>query len=313
MASISIRLEGGAGDCILGTRFAQSVKDKYPGCEITAYVDSEGKTFQKEVLDYLFPTFYKKTIVIPHKKYKEFWIKSQYGLENQKGFIENVPDNILAEMLSYDRFVDLHIDSLSFLDNKEFNFLKYFRRFPKPEINHVTDYGDYILLHLQSTTSLEHRLEKWYIESLISKLKKFIPAYKIYVISTPEINHFYDRIEGIDVLNLDIKGICSYIDNAKLFIGVDSGFRLISHCYDVPTVTLSKQCFQPFVCPPSHIIRWLPYPELTFPLNYDAGFVAKFGAKIMSHPVYRVLPQINDIETDLIKRNWMVDVERSVL
>ena len=62
--NISVRLEGGLGDCLLGNRFANAIKEKYPNSQITAYVDSEGKTFQKECLSILYPSFYKYIICI---------------------------------------------------------------------------------------------------------------------------------------------------------------------------------------------------------------------------------------------------------
>ena len=48
--NIAVRLEGGLGDCLLGNRFTVAIKEKYPNADITAYIDNEGKTFQKEGL-----------------------------------------------------------------------------------------------------------------------------------------------------------------------------------------------------------------------------------------------------------------------
>ena len=52
---IAVRLEGGLGDCLLGNRFVSAIKEKYTDANVTAYIDSEGKTFQKECLDTLYP------------------------------------------------------------------------------------------------------------------------------------------------------------------------------------------------------------------------------------------------------------------
>ena len=57
--NISVRLEGGLGDCLLGNRFVAAIREKYKNSNITAYIDSEGKTFQKDCLDILYPSFYK--------------------------------------------------------------------------------------------------------------------------------------------------------------------------------------------------------------------------------------------------------------
>ena len=99
---IAVRAEGGLGDVLLFNRFTPAIKEKYPDAQISLYIDSEGKTFQKEVIEYLYPSFYKQIKVIPHKKYKPFYIQSQFGLENQIGFIENVPDSILEEIKNHD-------------------------------------------------------------------------------------------------------------------------------------------------------------------------------------------------------------------
>ena len=67
--NISVRLEGGLGDCLLGNRFANAIKEKHPDSKITAYIDREGKTFQKECLSILYPSFYKDIKIIQSKKY----------------------------------------------------------------------------------------------------------------------------------------------------------------------------------------------------------------------------------------------------
>ena len=96
--NISVRLEGGLGDCLLGNRFVSAIKEKYPDSDITAYIDSEGKTFQKEGLEILYPSMYKKINIIQNKKYKEFWVDCQFGTDNYYGALENVPDNIRQEL-----------------------------------------------------------------------------------------------------------------------------------------------------------------------------------------------------------------------
>ena len=64
--NIAVRLEGGLGDCLLGNRFVPAIKEKYKEASITAYIDSEGKTFQKEGLSILYPSMYKNINII-HK------------------------------------------------------------------------------------------------------------------------------------------------------------------------------------------------------------------------------------------------------
>ena len=277
--NIATRLEGGVGDCLLGLRFCQAIKEKYPNSPITAYIDSEGKTFQKEAIEYLYPGFFKEIKIIPNKKYSNFWIKSQYGSENQKGFIENVPDEIINEIKTYDLFYDLHIDSLKFIDS-DLNWIKYFKNFPKPSINPINTRGEYIVCHLKSTTSKEHELEKWYATKLIKDLNKTLGnKYKIVIVSTPEINFFYDQVRNIPNIGLfngSMNEVCDLILNAKAFIGTDSGFKFIAYSLDIPVATFTKYSSEPFQCAFSHVIRWNPMPETVFPLNFNVSFIIEY-------------------------------------
>ena len=237
--NISVRLEGGAGDCLLGHRFATAIKEKYPDSSITAYIDSEGKTFQKEVIECLYPSFYKEIKIIPNKKYKEFWVDCQFGTDNYYGALENVPDEIRSEMESYDKFYDLHIDSLKWT-GYDFDWLRYFKFFPKPELKVNNDRGNYIVLHLVSSTSAGHRLEDWYITKLISLLSE---SNKCVIISTSDTNKFYEDVKNlpnVEIFNGPIEDVCSLISNATMMIATDSGFRYIAYGYGIPTLTFSK-------------------------------------------------------------------------
>jgi ADP-heptose:LPS heptosyltransferase len=198
--------------------------------------------------------------------------------------------------------------------NYDFNWYKYFKSFPKTEINPENTNGDYIVLHLVSTTSKEHLLPKWYISSLVKQIKNL--GKKIFIVSTPEINQFYSEFESdsqITILNKDIKEICNIICNAKLFIGTDSGFRFVAYGCGVPTITFSKQANAPHQVLPSHYIRWLIYPELTFPLAFDCKYIYNLSEKLLKNKGYMVLPYLQDFDSQAIKRNYTVNLEKSVL
>ena len=60
---ISVRLEGGLGDHILGARFIPPILDKYPGAKIYAYSDSEGNSFQKEALEQIYPSLFEEIFI----------------------------------------------------------------------------------------------------------------------------------------------------------------------------------------------------------------------------------------------------------
>jgi ADP-heptose:LPS heptosyltransferase len=310
--NISVRLEGGLGDCLLGNRFVAAIKDKYKNAEVTAYIDSEGKTFQKEGLEILYPSMYKEIKIIPNKKYKQFWVNCQFGSDNYYGALENVPDSIVNEMESYDKFYDLHIDSLKWT-NYDFDWLKYFKFFPKPELNVANNFGDYIVLHLISSTSVGHRLEDWYIENIIKETAK---THKIYIISTADTNHYYDNVKNIDnvtIANGSMKDMCELISNAKFMLSTDSGFRYIAYGYGIPTITFSKHSVQPFSSIPSHQIRWLMFPETCFPLHFDYKFICSLINKIIINKAQILLPYLDDFNTQVIKRVYTIDYQKSII
>jgi ADP-heptose:LPS heptosyltransferase len=311
--NISVRLEGGAGDCLLGHRFSSAIKEKYPEASITAYIDSEGKTFQKEVLECLYPSFYKEIKVIPNKKYKEFWVDCQFGTDNYYGALENVPDQIRSEMESYDKFYDLHIDSLKWTEY-DFDWLRYFKFFPKPELQVDNERGSYIILHLVSSTSVGHRLEDWYITKLISLLAE---NNKCIIISTEDTNKFYEEVKNnpnVEIFNGSIKEVCSLISNASMMIATDSGFRYIAYGYGIPTLTFSKHSSQPFSSIPSHQLRWLMFSETCFPLNWDASAINAIASNILKKDKgYILAPYLKDFELQAVKRNYTINAEKTIL
>jgi ADP-heptose:LPS heptosyltransferase len=310
--NIAVRLEGGLGDCLLGNRFVPAIKEKYKEAAVTAYIDSEGKTFQKEGLSILYPSMYKQINIIERKKYKSFWVDCQFGTDNYYGALENVPDNIQEEFKSYDKFYDLHIDSLKWID-MDFDWLRYYRFFPKPELQIENNKGDYIVFHLISSTSVGHRLEDWYIERLV---KEAALKNKVYLISTEDTNCFYDKvkdIENVHLFNGSIKEVCELISNAKLMLSTDSGFRYIAYGYGIPTLTYSKQSTQPFTSIPSHQIRWLMFPETCFPLNYDAINIVDIINKIIENRGYILLPYFKDFNIQAVKRIYAINKEKSII
>jgi ADP-heptose:LPS heptosyltransferase len=310
--NISVRLEGGAGDCLLGHRFSTAIREKYPDATITAYIDSEGKTFQKEIIQCLYPSFYKEIKIIQNKKYKEFWVDCQFGIDNYYGALENVPDEVSQEMESYDKFYDLHIDSLKWTEY-DFDWLRYFKFFPKPELKSENSRGEYIVLHLVSSTSVGHRLEDWYITKLISLISK---DHKCVIISTEDTNKFYDEVKNnsnVEIFNGNIKDVCSIISNSSMMIATDSGFRYIAYSYGIPTLTFSKHSNQAFSSIPSHQIRWLMFPETCFPLNWDASAITTITNNILKKDKgYILAPYLQDFNLQCIKRIYKINKEKTI-
>lgn len=310
--NISVRLEGGLGDCLLGNRFVYAIKEKYPDSEITAYIDSEGKTFQKQGLEILYPSYYKDIKIIPKKKYKDFWVNCQFGLDKYIGALENVPDEIRAEMESYDKFYDLHIDSLKWCDF-DFDWMRYYRFFPKPDLNRITPSEDYIVFHLVSNSKNDHGLEQEYINNLIKETISFI---KVKLICTADVRFFYKDFENndrVEILDVDLKNAFLAISGAKCMFSIDSGLKYVGYAYDVPTLCMSRQVAYPHFPYLSHQIRWMPFPEACLPLNYDYLYVCDLMKRILKNKANILVPQITDFDNQAIRRIYSVNTHKSIL
>jgi hypothetical protein len=309
---ISVRLEGGGGDCLLGNRFVFAIKDKYPDSEITAYIDSEGKTFQKELLSILYGSAYKDIKIIPNKKYKQLWIDSQYGTEEYLGAIENVPDNIIAEMLSYDKFYDLHIDSLKWMDY-DFDWLRYFQFFPKPDLDRIQPIEPYIVFQLISNTKNDHGLEQFYTNRLISDTSKFC---KVKIICTKDVVDFYSDVKNLDnveILDVDLKNACEIISGAECMFSIDSGLKYIGYAYSIPTLCMSKQVSSAHVPFPTHSIRWMPFAATSLPLHLDCYYVVSLIKRIFENKANILIPQFTDFNNQVIKRNYKINLEKTII
>ncbi|MEK6884971.1 MAG: hypothetical protein AABY22_35395, partial [Nanoarchaeota archaeon] len=272
---------------------------------------------------YIIPSFYKEIITITFKKYKEFWIESKYGLENQIGFIENCNSEYYKEMTeNYDEFWDYHLDSLKWLDYP-FNWQSVFYKFPRPEINEENHLGKYICSQLISGSSKVHSLEPWYLERLflsIDQLCEKIGWRHIYI-STPKTNHFYNecskKAKVSNIINSDIGDICDIVWNSSAFIGIDSAWRLLGYAKEIPTITLSKDCQNYAQVPHSHRIRWLIHPQWTFGLHVNTNQIIDLISKMIENPIYQKWPELaltnQSISDILIKRDYKVNLEKSKL
>jgi ADP-heptose:LPS heptosyltransferase len=313
---ISVRLEGGLGDHLLSNRFIPAILEEYPNAKVTAFSDTEGNSFQKECIEILYPHFYEDIKIIPHKKYKEFWVDCQFGEDNYYGALENLPDEYLQEMQSYDKFYDLHVDSLKWLDY-DFDWYRYFKFFPAPAIKKDKNKDPYIIFQLHTSRSgvknTNHYLEPWYVNKLIHTLRR---EHKCKIIATPELLDEYKELQGcenVEIVIGKIEDIIEEIKDASLFVGIDSGFRFIGYSFGVPAILYGIWYKRPYWCVPFHQIRWSFYPEQCFPLHHDYKEITSLAFKIMSNKAISVYPYIQDFDTEMVRRKWTINEEKSIL
>lgn len=308
---INIRLEGGLGDHLLGTRFIPAIKEKYPDAKIYAYCDTEGKKFQENALKVAYSHLFDNIQTIDKKKFKEFWVDCQFGTDNFYGALENVPDDILQDMQNNcDKFYDLHIDGLKWM-NYDFDWLRYFYFFPKPKFKFKSWQKEkYVIMHLNSATSKGHILEQFYIDGLVKKVSEFI---KVIIISTKDDNYLFEHLTSgnVSIFNGEIEEIFALISQASAMVSIDSGFRYIAYGCGIPTITFSANCLAPGKIPTSHMIRWLMFTNQVLPLNYSFTMVAKSIKNILENKGYSLMPFINNIDKEFVNRKYTINREKT--
>lgn len=320
---INLYMEGGTGDHLLANRFVPTIYEQFSDAEIHVFSDTENNFIQKTVLEHLYKSYYKSITVIPNKKWKKLIVSSQFNSEEiYNGCIDNVPDMIREKMeKNCDIFLNFHLDSLSFVEEKRFDFIKHFYIFPKPEISPPNLIGNYCISHLISSTSKEHRHEDFYITRLVKDIDKFCQelGWQHIIISQENFNQYY--LEALkdckvsQILNAPIIKVCDAIVNAKLMFSVDSGFRPIAYPL-MPVISFSKQCSAPNQMQPSHILRWNPIKPY-FPLNWNTNDIIKMARKLLENKAYQIFPELaltdQPIDNILIRRNYTINEEKSIV
>jgi ADP-heptose:LPS heptosyltransferase len=240
--NISLRMEGGLGDHLLANRFSAAIREKYPNDCITLYSDMENNSSSLKLLNQLFPKFYNLYEVIPNRKNKQHKIISQFGEELYPADIKNLPDEYIEKFNKSDKFYDLHIDGLKWL-NADFDWLRYYYHFPKPQIeitkpNHFG--GNYILCHLYARPNSPHNLDQSYAIQLIKKISEFT---NVIIITMQEHIEFYKDVFGIRNIFITTPNLIdsfSLASECKAFIGIDSGIRYIPYHISKPVYVFSK-------------------------------------------------------------------------
>ena len=271
---ISVKFEGGLGDHILANRFVPAILETYPGAEIHLFSDTNESSFQSDVITSLY-NFYKEVHLVKRKSEK-YEILSQFGKENYPPHPPNLDDEQREYMESFDKFYNLHIDWLQWMDY-EFPWQKYFSFFPTPhsDIKNFNHDKDYIILHIASDNrGNNHRMSKEYIHSIIKKCTK---EYDVFLLSTDSTDDFVRKvcpdIDGVFVLKENINTVISACKSASGIFAIDSAIKYFGYTFNVPTLCWAKESTAAHSCPTSFKMRWLTFPLLTFPLEHDSNYM----------------------------------------
>lgn len=307
---ISVRMEGGLGDHFAANRFIPAIKEQWPGCTIDLWSDTEGSQIQSDILREMWPSHFNEVFLLEKKKYKTFKIKSSnFPEEDYRGSIQNVhPTDLKLMQGAYDKFYDLHIDSLDWL-NHDYDWFKYFNFFPKPEVNLHTEaapFDDFILAHLYARDSADSNMEDWYIKKLI---KNICQDFNLVVLYDEESKHKYEDLlkednPRLQFVHTDLRNIFYLSSKCTAMFGIDSGIRYIPYHFGKPTFTFSKYCQKYGTVQYSYLIRWLFNERYIFPLHYDISSASQIIKNMLKNPAYRLYPfLLDDIEKLVAQRD----------
>ena len=284
-------MEGGLGDHLLANRFGAAIREKYPMAKIKLYSDTENNPSSSRLLMSLFPEFYDSCQVIEYRKDRNLKINTKFGQEHYPSDISNMPEDVLNDFAKSDKFYDLHIDGLKWL-NHDFDWLRYYYFFPRPKKHAEFKNDGFILCHLFSRPDSPYNLDQNYVEELIKNISTIS---KVVIITTKEHESFYKNVyalKNVEISTPDLNGCFDLAQKCSTFIGIDSGIRYMPYHFSKPTYVFSKYCSQYGSVAPSHLIRWLIFPKNVFPMNFDLQIVSKILLNAISEPVSQLFPEI---------------------
>jgi hypothetical protein len=303
-SKIAIRLEGGLGDHLLGNRFVHAIKEQHPTNDLHIFSDTENNSNSINILQNLFPSIYKNLTVLGKRTSPNYKIHSIFGEEVYPAHINNLSEEFLQNIKSYNKFYDLHIDGLKWL-KADFDWLRYYYFFPKPEINLISPYKEpYIMAHLYARPDSPYNLEQWYTIALLNKLSE---TNKIIIITMEEHKNFYAEILNNNNIVIDcadnVIDIFKIASNCELFIGIDSGIRYIPYHFSKPVFVFSKYCQQYGQVAYSHLIRWLIFEKNVFPMHFQIEEVSRIINNVIKNKSFALYPNLPDnIEQYIVDR-----------
>ena len=297
--NISVRMEGGLGDHLLANRFIPAILDKHPDAKIHLFSDTGGSSLQSDTLTSMFDYYSSRTLI--RRKGEKFNIRTQFGKENFAAHLDNICDEDRKLMTSFDKFYNLHIDWMEWMDY-DFDWQRYFYHFPKPHLKIFEHKHDkpYFVIHAASDNlANNHRMPKKYLNQLINEIPK---AYDIFVLSTKSTKDFiranFKESPRLTFFEKNITEVIRLVKGCAGMFAIDSGIKYFGYTFNKPTLTWAKESKGPHSCLPAFQMRWLTFPSLIFPLQYDPEYLVRCMENLIKSNNLILAPHLTQKEID---------------
>jgi len=302
-ANIAVRIEGGIGDHLLANRFAASIREKYPNSKIHMYSDTEGAPKAAELLFKYFPYIYNSYEILPKRLNKNHTINSQFGNELYPSDIRNLPQNFLERFQQANKFYDLHIDGLRWLD-EDFDWYRYFYFFPKPVFQaEKLEEKPFILANLYARPNSCYGLNAEKVESILNSLSTIS---NVIVPTTEENKAFYSFNKNplVEIRVADLDEVFSLSSQCVAFLGIDSGIRCMPYYFGKPTFYFTPFCSSYGSISLAHLLRWVIFEKNAFPMDFSSDNVLSILNTAITHKAGVLLPYLpsSTFNNHIIKR-----------
>lgn len=290
--------EGGAGDFALTARFVPAIRKEYgKDCFIRLYMITDGATFQKEMLEALFPDLIDEYVILGAgaKISKEYPLKNNcYNVvENFPAYFGNLIPYIREEILKHDVAINGHPDWMQWAQNPRFRAAIS----TNLESDLVTKKYDkeFVVFNPYSQVGGKNYTEDFHLRKMVDFVISLGYDAKIIVNDHNKVLLPEDLAgkEGVEIINLPVKGVCEVIadENCKLFCGLDSGWKYVARSLLKPIIVFSCYSPQPHCVNPAQMLRWMSGMEKNcFPLNFDLGYMLPIIKKVLERPEADLFP-----------------------
>lgn len=298
---IALRLEGGLGDLLLQNRLIPAIKEKYKNAKIIGYFNTEKR--YAEFINKFFPFNYDEFHV--YKNTKEVCdLDLGFGKENLGHFLFNTPEEYMKEFKKADKFYNLCIDEMKWLD-VDFDLQRYFYFFTKP-IDFNIDLGrsfpsNFILTHLYPRPDKDW-LGKEYITEAINRFKQI---QKVVCITTEEHEEFYSAFKNdkdVVVYPCTLDQSFELSKKCNIFIGMDSGIRYMPYHFSKPVFVFSKFCKDYRSPAPSNSLRWLLFDNHVIPPGFSLDNIERLVKNALNSKACALYPYV----IDNINQNFVI-------